>query len=253
MPIPLFEISDWSTDLMFCEDKHGNTLFFPWGERHKGFILSDRTLKKKAARFFRWSMILLFLFMMVSTHIALKEPWSSLVGIVYWACSWFLAWFLYAHWVTRDLMPASKSYREIILEKLDPEGEELWGDQASQRMINRPSRVTFNTWKGLASLKHLAGFVAFNLAILGLFMSFMLADTLSGKSSSDYFTNLVVTSIVFFFMGLIGFLSFRQFIAEKRKVRDWILTGSGYIILMVFSWGLIFFVLYQGLILPLFK
>ena len=112
-----YSIVEWVGGRQFVTDKHGQIIFFPWGRRSKGYILKNKKSKSRIESFYTG----LFLFYLIVT-IYFSYQTESLVSIaIYifiWLPTYLLIWYLYARNITKALLAAEGSYKDIVLEKI---------------------------------------------------------------------------------------------------------------------------------------
>jgi hypothetical protein len=137
---PLTPIIEKSLEMMFVVDKHGDTLFFPWGSRHKGYVLNDLALQEKISKFYSVSFTIYLFTMCLLFAIFFRSGWF--IGIIFiWAACFLFIYSLYINRITKSLSSANASYVDILLDKIVPDEEEAENQELSY--IPRPATAAY--------------------------------------------------------------------------------------------------------------
>ena len=117
---PFFTTVSKSFDDIFVVDKRGNTVFFPWGTKKQGYLIKDIRIIPKVKSFYYLS-FLISLAIPLAMAPRLNNFWMSAGVICVCLGGWFFAYYLYTVKITKPLRIFRKSYKEIVLEKLEPD------------------------------------------------------------------------------------------------------------------------------------
>jgi hypothetical protein len=117
---------------MFVVDKHGGTIFFPWGPRKNGYVLDNPNMPQKFAKFYLAS----YTVYIISTILSILAA-GSVVGmfgaVLICSALWILVNRLYTNRFVKSLPAAKSSYADLILEKITPDEAGAGDDDPSQQ------------------------------------------------------------------------------------------------------------------------
>ena len=151
---PLQSVIDDSLDHMFVVDKHGQMVFFPWGGNKQGYYARSKSLVAKVKKFYRSSFFICLIIFIIAASL-FNNFWGIIGSMFISFVGWYLAYYLYASHIVKSLPVAKTSYQDIVLEKLEPEGEE----EASQADVQFPAHwnqpVPQTRPNGFARIQHL--------------------------------------------------------------------------------------------------
>ena len=101
-------------------DKNGETIFFPWHSKGKGYILGNSTKKRRVENFLTGYFWISFVAIIFSPFLALVfENLLLYFGVCFSvAINWLFLYFLVVEVITQKLPVYKLSYKETVLEKL---------------------------------------------------------------------------------------------------------------------------------------
>jgi hypothetical protein len=108
----------------FVTDKHGQTIFFPWRRRGKGYIVPDLETKRKLnilALGFIWGIFLFPFLILLLSILVLFLRWNYYVCIGIFVgvpANLFVLYYAIVDAATKNLTVYSMSYRDLILDNL---------------------------------------------------------------------------------------------------------------------------------------
>ena len=101
-------------------DKHGQTVFFPWLIRGKGYVVPDPDAKRKLNLFLSsstWMFILLGI-------LVLFLPSFSFLAFIGILIVWLILYFLFVKAITKNLSVYPLDYKELILDNISSSVDE---------------------------------------------------------------------------------------------------------------------------------
>ncbi len=120
---PFFSIIRESFDHIFIVDKRGKMVFFPWGAKKQGYLIKDVSIVSKVKKFYYLSFSTSAVALLITTP-KLNNFWAF-IGLMFICLGgWYFAYYLYTAKITKSLSAIKESYKEIILEKLEPDESE---------------------------------------------------------------------------------------------------------------------------------
>jgi hypothetical protein len=114
-------ILDETLDRMFVVDKRGKMVFFPWGDHKQGYMLKRKSLVAETKRFYKSSFFVCFVIFLIAASIFHDNFWRIIGSMVGCFGGWYLVYYLYVSKIVKSLPVAKASYKDIVLEKLEPE------------------------------------------------------------------------------------------------------------------------------------
>lgn len=120
---PLQSIIDDSLNRRFVVDKRGKVIFFPWGGNKQGYYLKSRSLVERINRFYRASFFICLVIFLIAASL-LHNFWG-IIGLMF-VCfgGWYFVYYRYTSEIVKSLPAAQASYKDIVLEKLQPDDKE---------------------------------------------------------------------------------------------------------------------------------
>ena len=120
---PLQSIMKDSLDRMFVYDKSGKLLFFPWGDNKPGYFIKSKSLEARIKKFYKTSFFVCIVMFLIGIAI-FQDFWGFLGSLVVCFGSLYLVHRLYISRVVKLLPIAKVSYKDVVLEKLEPDDVE---------------------------------------------------------------------------------------------------------------------------------
>lgn len=109
---------------MFVHDKRGKLLFFPWGDSKPGYFIKSKTLVVRIKKFYKTSFFVCIVMFLIGISI-FQNFWGFLGSLVVCFGGLYLVHRLYISRIVKSLPIAKVSYKDVVLEKLEPsEAEE---------------------------------------------------------------------------------------------------------------------------------
>ncbi len=121
---PLKAIIDDSLDRMFVVDKRGKMVFFPWGGNKQGYLLKSKSLVTKTKKFYKSSFSVCLVIFIIAATILRNNFWGIIGSMFVCFGGWYFVYYLYISKLVKSLPVAKASYKDIMLEKLEPEDAE---------------------------------------------------------------------------------------------------------------------------------
>jgi hypothetical protein len=112
-----------SFDHIFIIDKRGKMVFFPWGAKKQGYLIKDVSIKSKIKNFYYTSFSISLVVLLVTTS-KINTFWAFVGLMIICLGGWYFVYYLYTAKITKSLSIVKESYKEIILEKLEPDDVE---------------------------------------------------------------------------------------------------------------------------------
>ena len=246
---PLLSLIAESFDNMFVVDKHGKTIFFPWGSNKPGYFIKRNSSIDKTKKFYRTSLFICF----VSFGIVVSffhTFWAIIFSMVIFLGGWYFMYYLYTSKVTRQLLPAKTSYKDVVLEKLESEEVE---EEENSADIHDPKQ-----WSNPVVVKRHGPFLGikrfwYRFSPTQLFMLYLFSGIFIaifwisnqpkgfGENQLDY----LVGSFVCFLWGLSGFVIARNMESSKADLWGFLNWKLPMILIMVACWTLAVLSLYK--------
>ena len=137
---PFSPVIKKSLESVFISDNHGNTIFFPWGARRKGYILNDQDLQKKFSKFYSVSFTIYFIVLILL--IALFHNSAPTIVVIFaWSACFLIVYRLYTNRITESLPLANSSFADIFLDKIGPNEDET--EDRSQPLLTHPVPINY--------------------------------------------------------------------------------------------------------------
>ena len=121
---PLQYIIDESLDRMFVVDKRGKMVFFPWGDNKQGYLVKSKTLVTNIKKFYKSSFFVCLVVFLISGSIFHNNFWGIIGSMFVCFGGWQLVYNIHISKLVKSLPVAKASYKDIVLEKLEPEDVE---------------------------------------------------------------------------------------------------------------------------------
>lgn len=120
---PLLSILADSFDRMFVVDKSGKMVFFPWGGKKQGYLIKSKSIVAKAKKFYTSSFLVCFVVLIIAMSI-FNSFWGIVGSMLFCFGGWYFVYYVYTSKIVKSLPVAKASYKDIVLEKLEPDEAE---------------------------------------------------------------------------------------------------------------------------------
>jgi len=120
---PLQSITEDSLGRMFVYDKQGKLLFFPWGEKKPGYFIKSKSLATRIKKFYKSSFFVCIAMFLIGISI-FRDFWGFAGSLIVCFGGLYFVHRLYISRVVTSLPIAKVSYKDVILEKLEPDDAE---------------------------------------------------------------------------------------------------------------------------------
>jgi len=117
---PLQSIMEDSLARMFVYDKRGKLLFFPFGDHKPGYFIKSKSLEARLKKFYKSSFIVCIVMFLIGIAI-FRDFWGFLGSLIVCFGGLYFVHRFYISRVAKSLPIAKVSYKDVILEKLEPE------------------------------------------------------------------------------------------------------------------------------------
>lgn len=250
---PLHSLIAESFDSMFVIDKRGKMIFFPWGSNKPGYFIKSKSAVEKVKKFYRSS----FFVCVVALGIAISffhDFWGIIGSMVVFLGGWYFAYYLYTSSITKRLLPAKASYKDVVLEKLEPdevEDEKTSNYLQISKQQSKPVHITRSDpllgirrfWYRLSPAQ------LFMLCLFsGIFISIAWVSYQPkefGENQLDY----LIGSFVCFLWGLSGFIIVRNMESAKTDLWGFLNWKLPMILVMIACWALSALSLYKFVVM----
>jgi len=236
---PLLSLIAESFDHMFVIDKRGKMIFFPWGSNKPGYFIKSKSAVAKAKKFYRISFFISFVALGITISF-FHDFWVILGSMVFFLGGWYLVYFLYTSNITKHLLPAKISYKDVVLEKLEPEEVEEKNSYDTQpisqlsnsrpQIKNDPLLGLKRIWYRLSPSQLFLGY--FFLGILVI----MIWSTIHPQKLGDSLEDYLIASLVGFLWGLSGFVMVTNMESSKPDLWGFLNWKLPMILLMLVCW-----------------
>ena len=119
----LRSITEDSLGRMFVYDKRGKLLFFPWGDNKPGYFIKSKSLEASIKKFYRSSFFVCIAMFLIGISI-FQNFWGFLGSLIVCFGGLYFVHRLYISRVVKSLPIAKVSYKDVVLEKLEPDDAE---------------------------------------------------------------------------------------------------------------------------------
>ncbi|MEP7136712.1 MAG: hypothetical protein ABI904_17430 [Chloroflexota bacterium] len=245
---PLLSLIAESFDNMFVADKHGKMVFFPWGSNKPGYFIKSKNTVEKVKKFYRLSFFICLTALGITISF-FHDFWAIVISMVIFLGGWYLVYSLYTSRVTRNLLPAKTSYKDIVLEKIEPEDveDEIVSGTQFHHQWDKPIPQTKNDpflgikrfWYRLSPAQLFMLYFFSGIFILITWTSYQ--PKVFGENQFDY----LVGSFAFFLWGLSGFVVARNMESSKADLWGFLNWKLPMILIAVACWALAVLSLYK--------
>jgi hypothetical protein len=147
-------IIDDSLDHMFVMDKRGKMVFFPWGGKKQGYFLKSKSLMTRIKKFYTTSFFVSVVVFLIASSV-FRNFWGIIGSMVVCFVGGYLTYYLYVSKIVKSLIVAKASYKEIILERLEPDDEKEPSQASIQIPTQRNPSTHQNTPDIFAQIEHI--------------------------------------------------------------------------------------------------
>jgi len=250
---PLPSLIAESFDNMFVVDKRGRMIFFPWGSNKPGYFIKSKSAVEKAKKFYRSSFFICFVALGITISF-FHTFWAIICSMVIFLSGWYVTYYLYTSKVTKRLLPAQTSYKDIVLEKLEPEeveAEEASTNIQTPKQWSNPVPATRND--PFLEIKRLW----YRLSPAQLFMIYVFSgifisiawSTYQPKGFGENELDYLIGSFVCFLWGLSGFVIVRNMESSEADLWGFLNWKLPMVVIMVGCWTLAVLSLYKFLVM----
>jgi hypothetical protein len=249
---PLHYLFAESFESMFVIDKRGKTVFFPWGSSKSGYFVQNKRVEEKIKRFYRSSFFTCFFALGVSISI-FHNFWAILGSMVIFLGGWYLAYYLYTSRLIIGLLPAKSSYKDIVLEKLEPEEVEeavlpdmQFPQQLNKQVVprtNDPFIGIKSFWYQLSPAHLFMIYLFTGIAISLVWVRYQPKGL--GANQLDY----LVWALVCFLWGLSFFVLWKNMETSKAEILRFLSWKLPMILLTIALWTLTVLSLYKFVVM----
>lgn len=120
---PLQSINEDSLNRMFVYDKRGELLFFPWGDNQPGYFIKSKSLEARIRKFYKSSFFVCIAMFLIGISI-FHDFWGFVGSLIVCFGGLYFVHRFYISRVVKSLPIAKVSYKDIVLEKLEPDDAE---------------------------------------------------------------------------------------------------------------------------------
>ncbi len=245
---PLLSLIAESFDNMFVIDKHGKMILFPWGSNKQGYFIKSKSTIAKAKKFYRWSFFVCFIALGIAISF-FHDFWAIISSMVILLGGWYFLYYLYTSRITKHLLPAKTSYKDIILEKLESEEvkEEISSELQFPKQWNKSiSQAKYDPFLGIKRFWYRLSpaqlFMTFFFSGIGISLIWIDYQPKEfGESPADY----LVGSFVCFLWGLSGFVVAKNMESSKIDFWGFLNWKLPMILIMIACWALAVLSLYK--------
>ena len=116
----------------FVTDKHGQTIFFPWRRRGKGYVVPDLETKRKLSALslgFLWGIflfpLLIIVFLSLFSLLKIRSDFICVSIFIGVPVNLLVLYYLIVEAITKKLSVYPLSYKELILDNLSSDDEDI--------------------------------------------------------------------------------------------------------------------------------
>jgi hypothetical protein len=136
---PMNSMFEEQLEKLFITDKRGSMLFFPYTSRKKGYYLDDPGTQDKFIKLFS-NLMWVYLAVVSILSVLFRRPGLMFIFFLAYPLAYLLIYRIYVSMITRSLERTTKSYSEIILEKLESEALAQEDEEESEMEYPAPVR-----------------------------------------------------------------------------------------------------------------
>jgi uncharacterized membrane protein len=119
----LQSINEDSLNRMFVYDKRGELLFFPWGDNKPGYFIKSKSLEARIKKFYTSSFVVCIVMFLIGIAI-FQDFWGFVGSLIVCFGGLYFVHRLYISRVVKSLPVAKVSYKDVVLEKFEPDDAE---------------------------------------------------------------------------------------------------------------------------------
>jgi hypothetical protein len=247
---PLLSLLADAFDQMFVVDKHGQIVFFPWGEKKQGYLVKNRTVAAKVKKFLVSSFLICLAAVILGMSL-FHDFWGIIGSMLACFAGWYLAYYLYTSKIVKSLPVSKVSYTDIVLEKIEPDDMEEVSQPETQFPVRHNPAITQPKRQSFAGIKRIYYFLSPAQLFVGYFFIGVIIVLIWTNNRPLHWKNAdyLIGFFVCLLWGYAAFVTNQNMGSMKSDWFGFFRWKLPMIVIMVGFWGLAAWLLYKFMIM----